>query len=161
MNQNNLDVNQKIVILSLQDFLKNKQKKALLLLAQICGLNTQCDNYFKNSAFNQSLKLIIKDIYLISNFEHLLVCAELKKNHTCCCCCLVTQSCLTLRPHGLQPTRLLCPWGFSRQEHWSGLPCPPPGDLPNPGIEPGSPALQTDSLPLSHQESPKTTPTEE
>ena len=28
--------------------------------------------------------------------------------------------------------------GFSRQECWSGLPCPPPGDLPNPGIEPGS-----------------------
>ena len=37
--------------------------------------------------------------------------------------------------------------GFSRQEYWSGLPCPPPGDLPNPGIEPGSPALQPDSLP--------------
>ena len=31
--------------------------------------------------------------------------------------------------------------GFSRQEHWSGLPCPPPGDLPNPGIEPASPTL--------------------
>ena len=31
--------------------------------------------------------------------------------------------------------------GFSRQEHWSGLPFPSPGDLPNPGIEPGSPAL--------------------
>ena len=31
---------------------------------------------------------------------------------------------------------------FSRQWYWSGLPCPPPGDLPNPGIEPGSPALQ-------------------
>ena len=31
--------------------------------------------------------------------------------------------------------------GFSRQEYWSGLPFPPPGDLPNPGIEPGSPAL--------------------
>ena len=41
--------------------------------------------------------------------------------------------------------------GFSRQEYWSGLPCPPPGDLPNPGIEPRSPALQADSLPLSHQ----------
>ena len=40
--------------------------------------------------------------------------------------------------------------GFSRQEHWSGLPCPLPGDLPDPGIEPGSPALQADSLPLSH-----------
>ena len=83
--------------------------------------------------------------------------------------------------HGLQPARHLCPWGFSRQEYWSGLPCPPPGDFPNPGIEPnpglpdcrqilyylrhqkalipspgnlpesgieqGSPALQADSLP--------------
>ena len=36
--------------------------------------------------------------------------------------------------------------GFSRQEYWSGLPFPSPGDLPNPGIEPGSPALQTDAL---------------
>ena len=40
------------------------------------------------------------------------------------------------------------PWsmGFSRQEYWSGLPFPFPGDLPNPGIEPRSPALQTDAL---------------
>ena len=37
--------------------------------------------------------------------------------------------------------------GFSRQEYWSGLPFPSPGDLPNPGIKPGSPALQTDSSP--------------
>ena len=35
---------------------------------------------------------------------------------------------------------------FSRQEYWSGLPFPTPGDLPDPGIEPGSPALQADSL---------------
>ena len=35
--------------------------------------------------------------------------------------------------------------GFSRQEYWSGLPCPPPGDLPNPGIEPRSPALQVEA----------------
>ena len=41
----------------------------------------------------------------------------------------------------------LCLWGFSRQEYWSGLPCPPPGNLPNPGIEPRPPALQADSLP--------------
>ena len=43
------------------------------------------------------------------------------------------------------------PWtplsmGFSRQECWSGLPFPSPGDLPNPGIETGSPALQADAL---------------
>ena len=37
--------------------------------------------------------------------------------------------------------------GFSRQEYLSGLPCPPPGDLPNPGIEPKSSELQEDVLP--------------
>ena len=37
---------------------------------------------------------------------------------------------------------------FSRQEYWSGLPFPFPGDLPDPGIDPGSPALQAESLPL-------------
>ena len=41
--------------------------------------------------------------------------------------------------------------GFSRQEYWSGLPFPSPGDLPNPGIEPGSPALQADALPSEPQ----------
>ena len=44
--------------------------------------------------------------------------------------------------------------GFPRQEYWSGLPFPPPGDLPHPGIESPSPALQVGSLPLSHQGSP-------
>ena len=38
--------------------------------------------------------------------------------------------------------------GFPRQEHWSGLPFPSPGDLSDRGIEPGSPALQADSLPF-------------
>ena len=52
--------------------------------------------------------------------------------------CFVAQSCLTLVTLG--------PWGLSRQEYWSGLPCPPPGDLLNPGIKPSSPALQEDSL---------------
>ena len=36
---------------------------------------------------------------------------------------------------------------FSRQEHWSGLPFPSPGDIPDPGIKPVSPALQADCLP--------------
>ena len=36
--------------------------------------------------------------------------------------------------------------GFSRQEYWSGLPFPSPGDLPDPGMEPGSPAFQADAL---------------
>ena len=43
---------------------------------------------------------------------------------------------------------------FSMQEYWSGLPFPSPGDLPNPGIEPGAPALQADALLSEPQGSP-------
>ena len=43
---------------------------------------------------------------------------------------------------------------FSRQEYWRGLPFPSPGDLPNPGMEPGSPVLQADSLPIESPEKP-------
>ena len=44
--------------------------------------------------------------------------------------------------------------GFSRQEYWSGLPFPSPGDIPDQGIEPGSPALQADALPSEPPGSP-------
>ena len=46
---------------------------------------------------------------------------------------------------------------FSRPEYWSGLPFPSPGDLPNPGIKPRSPAVQTDSLPAETPGKPKNT----
>ena len=46
--------------------------------------------------------------------------------------------------------------GFSRQEYWSGLPSPSPGDLPDPGIEPRSPALQVDALTSEPPGKPKT-----
>ena len=45
------------------------------------------------------------------------------------------------------PHQVLLSLGFSRQEYWGGLPCPSPGDLPDPGIEPRSPTLKADSLP--------------
>ena len=45
--------------------------------------------------------------------------------------------------------------GILQEEYWSGLPCPPPGDLPNPGIEPRTPALQVDSLPSEPPGKPK------
>ena len=61
----------------------------------------------------------------------------------------------SLQPHGLWPTRLLCPRGFSRPEYWSGLPCPPPGDLPDPGTEPRSPTLQADSVPAEPPRKPQ------
>ena len=73
-------------------------------------------------------------------------------------CCAQSLSRVRLfATHGLQPARLLCPWEFSRQEYWSGLPCPPPGDLPNPGIKHRSPALQVDSLQTEPPAKPKNT----
>ena len=64
-----------------------------------------------------------------------------------CAVCLVAQSCPTLCESMDCNLPGSCPWEFSRQGYWSGLPCPPPGDLPNPRIEPRSPALQAGSLP--------------
>ena len=58
----------------------------------------------------------------------------------CGFCCLVAQSCLTLcNPMGCSLPGQRMSMGFSRQEYWSGLPFPSPGDLPNSGIEPRSP----------------------
>ena len=73
---------------------------------------------------------------------------EVNKSNNCNSVCVQTQlhqSCLILCD-----CRLLCPQVFSRKKYRSGLPCPLPGDLPNPGIKsasPVSPALQVDSLP--------------
>ena len=54
-------------------------------------------------------------------------------------CMLVTQSCLTLcNPMDCSPPGSSVHEEFSRQEFWSGVPFPPPGDLPDPGVEPGS-----------------------
>ena len=66
--------------------------------------------------------------------------------------CSAAQSRPTLcKPKDCSPPGPSC---LSRLESWSGLPCPPPEDLPNPGVKPSSvsPALQEDSLPLNHRE---------
>ena len=59
---------------------------------------------------------------------------------------LSAKSCLTLASPRMVASQAPLSFGFSRQEYWSGLPFPSPGDLPDPGIKPGSPALQADSL---------------
>ena len=60
---------------------------------------------------------------------------------------LVAKSCLTLAIPWTVACQAPLSMGFSRQEYWNGLPFPSPGDLPNPGIEPRSSALQADDLP--------------
>ena len=86
------------------------------------------------------------------NFRgHLVQCPQLKKDkkidlaHYFLVLCSVVSN--SLQSHGLQPSRLLCLWGFSRQEYCREWPCPLPGDLSDSGTEPRSPTLQADSLP--------------
>ena len=69
---------------------------------------------------------------------------------------LVTKLYLTLVTPWTIAGKASLSMGFSRQEHWSGLPFPPPGDLPHPGLKSASSALQEDSLLLSHKGSPTT-----
>ena len=64
---------------------------------------------------------------------------------------LVAQSCPTLCDPVNVVRQVPLSMGVSRQEYWNGLPFPSPGNLPDPGIEPGSPALQADSLPTEPQ----------
>ena len=68
-------------------------------------------------------------------------------------CCLVSKSCLTLATSWTVALQAPLSMGFPRQEYWSGLPSPSPGDPPDPGIEPESSAWQVDSLLLTHLES--------
>ena len=64
---------------------------------------------------------------------------------------LVAKSCPTLATPWTVARQTPLSMGFSRQECWSGLPFPSPGDLPDPGITPEFPALQAGSLPLCHE----------
>ena len=64
---------------------------------------------------------------------------------------LVAKWCQTLATSRTVACQAPLSMGFSRQEYWNGLPFPSPGDLPNSGIKPGSPALQAGSLPTELQ----------
>ena len=68
---------------------------------------------------------------------------------------LVTQLCPTSCDPWTVAHQAPLSMGFSRQEYWSGLSFPPPGDLPDPGTEPWPPALQADSLLSEPPEKPK------
>ena len=91
--------------------------------------------------YTHYVKLLVPGLHKTPNPEY-----HLKYNHSVGGICVLSHSVMSnsLRPHGPQPARLLCSWDFSRQEYWSGLPFPTPGELHNPWIEPvslGSPAL--------------------
>ena len=87
--------------------------------------------------------------HLISTQGHTVLKSDIldlfKHMRVCFAASVVSDS---LQPYGLEPARLLYPWGFSRQGYCSGLHALFQGNLPNPGIEPRPPALQADSLPF-------------
>ena len=113
-----------------------------------------CKDLDQNANSNELplLEGITGDFFLlrfpfIPKFPAVIMYCFCNQSYKCMLCCALSLSHgVSLRPHGLKPARLLCPWGFSRQEYWTGLPCPPPGDLPHPRTEPRSPALQANSL---------------
>ena len=82
---------------------------------------------------------------------------KLKIELPCAALCLVTQLCSTLcDPMDCSPPGSSV-HGFLQARYWRGLPCPPPGDLPNPGVKSGSPTLLADSLPSEPPGKPKNT----
>ena len=84
-------------------------------------------------------------------------CSLLFLRALCCCCCLVAKSCLTLlRPHGLQPARLFCPWGFPGKNTGVGCHFLLQGFFPTQGSNPYFLHQPVGSLPLSHQRNPPT-----
>ena len=112
--------------------------------------NTDHQQYPSSSARRQPVQctLISLSLYMLhSSYLEPMANKIFEK----CCCCLVTKSRLTLFDPMDYSHHAPLSMGFPRQQFWSGLPFPPLGDLPDPGIGPASPALQVDYLPLNHQ----------
>ena len=80
-------------------------------------------------------RTLLKSHYYFEFLSHVCICAQSLHSYPTLCDAMDSSP----------PGSSVC--GFSRQEYWSGLPCPPQGDLPDPEIEPASSALQVDSLP--------------
>ena len=94
----------------------------------IFTLQGSCNNKMAQCKYNTNLEVGTEEIIhacMLSHFSSILLFAAL--------CTITCQAPLSM--------------GYSRQEYWSGLPCPLPGDLPNSGMESPSPALKVDSLP--------------
>ena len=124
-----------------------KKNLSLLLLLPLLFAMTwwnKChDPSFHNVEFQLSLFTLIKRLF--SSFLHMCACSVMLSSFS--------HVWLSATPWTAARQALLF-MGFSREEYWSELPCTAPGDLPDPGIElkfPASPALQADSLPMTHQ----------
>ena len=95
-----------------------------------------------------------RSCYRTYNYNNLQGIIVVQQMHACS---VISVESSSLQPQWTIARQAPLSMGFSRQEHWSGLPCRPPGDLPDPGISrtsPVCPALQADSSPLRYWEAP-------
>ena len=98
-------------------------------------------NLIQQFYFSKNSKKKVKKLFSSLWYIFHLVIAKNIISSTCVCVCVYAQSCLTLRPHGLYPTRLLYPWDFPGKNTGSWVVIPFSGDIPNWGIKPVTPAL--------------------
>ena len=101
-----------------------------------------CDSVIREHYINGVMQCVTFEIHHFTQHHALEIHPDCSGINACVCVCVCVcvkslQLFLTLWPHGLAHQAPLS-MGFSRQEYWSGLPCPPPGDLPHPGIKPKS-----------------------
>ena len=109
------------------------------------------------SLYNYSLHIhIYVDVYILFTLFTLIINSYICGTRACACSVASVMS-DSLQSYGLQASRLLCPWD-SPDKNTRGLPCPPPGDLPNAGIESASltsPVLAGSFLPLAPPGKPR------
>ena len=113
-------------------------------------LGSWLGNSEKRILWTPSVKEMCEQSSLFVISHHVCVCVCVC---VCMSVCVCAQLCFFETPCTVAHQAVLS-MGFPRQEYWTGLPFPPPGDFPDPGIKPASPmspALQVDSLQLSHQ----------
>ena len=160
MNMNSWTFNEAVYAvpsLSFLHFAFWKVKTCIIIANFIFKWDTRLNlcHIFMNHLYFVFLELHLYVLYSTFNWVLGLI-LSIPWNALCVCVCVCVSVCSvvssSLWSSGLYA---LLSMGSSRQEYWSGLPFPPPEDLPNLGVKPGYPALQADSLPLSHWGSPE------
>ena len=120
--------------------------------SEICGNQPRPEQLLIKEEIKREIKISWEKKGRKHSISNLMACNKSKCKREVLCACMLhsfshVQLFATLQTVACQAPLSM---GFSRKEFWSGLPCPPPGYLPNPGIEPtslASPELQADSLP--------------
>ena len=114
------------------------------------GCHTLLQGIFPSQGLNPGLMHCRQILYHLS-YREVLVIPSLTFLLNCCCCLVAKSGTTVLQPHGLWPTRLLCPWDFPGKNSGVGGHFLFQGIFPSQGLNPCLLHWQVDSLPLNHQ----------